>query len=314
MTAAAENVPVMPPLTVVVPTRGRRELVRAAVASIVAQRYEGDISCIVVHDQEEPDASLESLSCEGRTITAIVNTGRPGLAAARNAGLELVTTELIASCDDDDSWLPDKARLQVERLARHPEMLVVGGGINLLMPADRVVQWLGPSDEVTPHDLFRSRRKELHSSTLMMRRKAFELAGRYDELLPQSYAEDYEWLLRVSQFGTIGVVREPLANIKKDGQSWFRERAEVVAEALKYLLGKHPEITASRRGHARILGQIAFATASLGERRAALRWIAKSLLRWPLAPQAGLALVSVVFRADSRLLLRSARSVGRGLS
>jgi glycosyltransferase involved in cell wall biosynthesis len=306
--------PNAPAVTVVVPTRGRRELVRLTVAAVVAQRYDGDIHCIVVHDQEEPDSSLEDLARDGRTVTTTVNKGRPGLAAARNAGLALVTTELIASCDDDDTWLPDKVRLQVERLLAHPEMLVVGGGINLLMPEDRVVEWLGPSDVVTKSDLYRSRRKELHSSTLLMRRKAFDLAGGYDENLPQSYAEDYEWLLRVSRYGSIGVVRVPLANIKKDGTSWFRERAEVVAEALEYLLLTHPEVKVSRPGHARILGQIAFAKASLGQRRDALRWVGRSMFRYPLAPQAGLALFLLVFRADTRVLLRSARSVGRGLS
>jgi glycosyltransferase involved in cell wall biosynthesis len=247
-------------------------------------------------------------------VTTTVNEGRPGLAAARNAGLALVTTELIASCDDDDTWLPDKVQLQVERLLAHPEMLVVGGGINLMMPEDRVVEWLGPSDVVTQSDLYRSRRKELHSSTLLMRRKAFDLAGGYDENLPQSYAEDYEWLLRASRYGSIGVVRVPLANIKKDGTSWFRERAEVVAEALEYLLKTHPEVKVSRPGHARILGQIAFAKATLGQRRDAFRWVARSMYRYPLAPQAGLALFLLVFRTDTRVLLRSARSVGRGLS
>ena len=69
-----------------------------------------------------------------------------------------------------------------------------------------------------------------------MRRSAFDLAGTYDEHLPQSYAEDFEWLLRVSRHGPIGVVRLALANVKKDGPSWFRERAEVVAAALQYVL------------------------------------------------------------------------------
>lgn len=304
----------LPPVTVVVPTRGRRDLVRATVSAVVAQRYAGDVRCIVVHDQEQPDETLNELGRAGRSVEAVVNEGRPGLAAARNAGLRLAHTDLVASCDDDDTWLPDKLRLQVERLQQHPEMLVVGGGINLLMPQDRVVQWLGPADVVSRSHLLRSRRKELHSSTLLMRRKAFDLAGVYDEELPQSYAEDYEWLLRASRFGPVGVVRQPLANIKKDGQSWFRERAEVVAAALTYLLHEHPEIATSRRGHARIMGQIAFATANSGQRREALRWVGRSLSRWPLAPQAVLALVAVTCRVDPRLLLRSARAVGRGLS
>lgn len=317
MTAASSNT--LPPLTVVLPTRGRRELVRASVTSVVNQRYDGPIHCIVVHDQEAADPTLAELARlepgqPERRVSVMVNDGTPGLAGSRNTGVKRADTDFLASCDDDDTWLPDKARLQVQRLLADPDMLVVGAGIRLLMPENRVVEWLGPSDVVTQVDLFTSRRKELHSSTLLMRRRAFDLAGGYDEKLPQGYAEDYEWLLRASRHGSIGVVRQPLANIKKDGQSWFRERAEVVAEALEYLLSTHPELRISRRGHARILGQIAFAKASLGQRRESLRWTRRSLARWPVAPQAALALLQVTVGVDPRLLLRSARLVGRGLS
>jgi hypothetical protein len=303
-----------PAVSVVIPTRGRRELVRLAVESVVAQRYAGAIRCIVVHDQEAPDESLSALSAEGRTVEVVANTGATGLSASRNVGLRMVTTDFVASCDDDDSWLPEKLARQMDRLLAHPELWVVGAGIRLLMAEDRIVEWLGQDDLVTQADLFRSRRKELHSSTLLMRTTVFERVGGYDEKLPQSYAEDYEWLLRAATLGPLGVVREPLALIKKDGQSWFRERNEVVSDALQYLLLKHPEIRASRAGEARILGQIAFAEASLGHRKEALRWAGRSLVRWPLAPQAGLALVQVVFAFDPRTLLRSARLVGRGLS
>lgn len=303
-----------PAVSVVIPTRDRRELVRRSVRSVVEQDYLGDVQCVVVHDQEEPDRSLIELARPRRSVEVHLNTATTGLAGSRNFGLKQVAHDLVASCDDDDWWEPSKVRRQVERLQQNPEMLVVGAGIRLVMAPDRTVEWLGPSDVVTQADLLRSRRKELHSSTLLMRRAAFDQAGAYDELLPQSYAEDYEWLLRVVQHGTVGVVREPLAFIKKDGQSWFRERSDVIAEALEYLLQKHPEFTTSRRGHARILGQIAFARANAGRRREALRLIARSMSRWPLAPQAGLALLQVTFPTDPRLLLKGARVVGRGLS
>ena len=142
----------------------------------------------------------------------------------------------------------------------------------------------------------------------------YDRVGDYDEDLPQGYAEDYEWLLRASSEGSLGVVGEVLAVIKKDGQSWFRERSEVIASALEYLLDRHPELTTSRRGHARILGQIAFAHAGTGERREAMRWIGRSVRRFPLAPQAGLALVQVARRGDPQRLLQTARRVGRGLA
>ena len=87
----------MPRVTVVLPTRGRRELVRLSVAAVVAQRYDGDIRCIVVHDQEKPDEALHDLARQGRTVETVVNEGNPGLAAARNAGLALATSDVIAS-------------------------------------------------------------------------------------------------------------------------------------------------------------------------------------------------------------------------
>lgn len=303
-----------PSVTAVVPTRGRPELVRRTVEAVVAQRYAGSITCLVVHDREEPDPSLAGLAREGRDVCVLVNDGDPGLAGARNRGLREVGTPFVASCDDDDRWLPDKVHRQVQRLRASPELHVVGAGIRLLMPGGRVVERLGASDLVTHGQLLRARHKELHSSTLLMRTGVFDLVGPYDVALPHSYAEDYEWLLRASRLGPLGVVREPLALIAKDGTSYYRERAEVVAAALAHLLATHPELTASRRGHARILGQIAVAHAGLREREQALRWARASLARWPLAPQALLALLQLATGADPRVLLRSARLVGRGLS
>lgn len=318
--AAAPTVPDVtvrwPDVTVVLPTRGRPELVRLAVASVVAQQYDGSVTCVVVHDQEAPDPSLVDLAegIAGRSVHVLTNDHGPGLAGSRNAGLARVRTDYVASCDDDDTWLPDKLRLQVERLLQHPQMLVVGAGIRLHIGPEHDVTWTGPTDLVDLIDLAHGRRKELHSSTLLMRREVFDRAGGYDESLPNSYAEDYEWLLRAVRLGPIGVVREPLAVIKKDGQSWFRERSEVVAAALEYLLRTHPELTLSPRGHARILGQIAFAHASLGRRRTALTYAGRSLRRFPLAPQAGLALAQVLTNGDPQVLLRQARRFGRGLA
>jgi glycosyltransferase involved in cell wall biosynthesis len=303
-----------PDVTVVVPTRGRPDLVRLTVQAIVEQRYPGAIDCIVVHDQEPPEESLEEMARPGRSVRVFRNEGAPGLSGSRNFGLRLVVTDIVASCDDDDTWLPDKVARQVARLTETPSLWVVGAGIRLRMAENRVVTWLGPKDLVTQADLLRGRRKELHSSTLLMRRAVFDEVGGYDESLPHSYAEDYEWLLRASRLGPIGVVREPLADINKISQSWFRERNEVVSAALQHVLSRHPEIRRSRRGHARILGQVAFAEASLGNRREAMRWVGRSMRRWPFAPQVGLALVEVAFAVDPRTLLRTARLVGRGLS
>ena len=80
------------------------------------------------------------------------------------------------------------------------------------------------------------------------------LLGLYDEELPYSYGLDYDWVLRAAKVGSIGLVAQPLADIRKDGTSWYQGGAHKTAEGLECLLAKHPDIATSRRGHARILG------------------------------------------------------------
>ena len=287
---------------------------RETLAGIVAQDYPGELEILVVHDQEDPDPDLESMSVPGRTVRVVLNTEHsPGLAGARNTGVELAAADFIATSDDDDVWHPGKLTAQVRRLLDEPSLLAVGSGIRLLFPGRRV-DWHGRSDHISHTLLLRNRVKELHSSTLVMRRDAFSKAGPYAEDLPHGYAEDYEFVLRVAQAGSIGVVREPLADIRRDNQSWFLQRAENTAEALEFLLASHPEITRSRRGHARVLGQIAFAKASMGQRSEALRQASQALLRYPLAAHAHLAIVQAATGVDPRSALALARRFGRGLS
>lgn len=303
-----------PLVSVIVATRGRPDLVRESIRSVVSQDYEGSVEIFVVHDQEEPDLGLKELSAPGREISILRNTHTPGLTGARNTGLDSVSGSYIATCDDDDTWHATKLRRQIDLLERSPDLLAVGSGIRLMFPEGRIVAWPGRTDRVSLDRLVRNRVKELHSSTLVMRADAFAKAGAYDEDLPHAYGEDYDFVLRLARVGRIGVVTEPLADIRKDVRSWFRDRSKNTSEALRYLLDTHPEIRADRRGHARVLGQIAFAESSMGHRREALRTVGSALLRFPPAPHAHLAIFHIATGTEPMRLLKAARRTGRGLS
>jgi glycosyltransferase involved in cell wall biosynthesis len=302
-----------PLVSVVIPTRGRPELLAETLATITAQDYAGPIEIIVVHDREEVDPTLARLSRPGREIVSIVNTRTGGLCGARNTGLIASHGDFVASCDDDDLWYPSKVTLQVERLQSAPDLLAVGAGIRLLMGERGDVEWPARETVITHERLLVNRVKELHSSTLMMRRSAFDKAGLYDEELPFSYGEDYDWLLRATSVGQVGAVEEILADIRKDVPSWFRSRLLNTATALEYLLDKHPDFREQRRGHARILGQIAYARASAGQRRQGARIAFRALRRDPVAPYAWMALAACL-GVDPGRLLSAARRLGRGLS
>jgi len=302
-----------PLVSVIVPTRGRPDLLRETIAAVMAQTYRGDIECVIVHDQEPPNEKLADLGTARRRVRVVANSHSPGLAGARNTGLDLAQGDFIATCDDDDVWHLGKLQAQISRLRVEPDLLAVGSGIRLRLPG-RTLDWPGRAEEISYQMLLRNRVKELHSSTLVMRREAFAKAGRYDERLPHGYAEDYDWVLRVAQVGRIGLVIEPLADIRKDGESWYLGRAHDVAPALEYMLAKHPDIAASRRGHARMLGQIALARSSLGQRDVGLRCALKGLARWPASLQPCIALVHIATGIHPRYLLRTARLFRRGMA
>lgn len=301
-----------PLVSVIMPTRGRPELVRESIAAVVAQTYPGEIECLVIHDQEPPDGQLAGLGTPQHQVATMVNTHSPGLAGARNTGLDTARGAFIATCDDDDVWHPDKLVRQIERLRGEPGLLVVGSGIRLRLPAGKVLNWPGRAESISYQLLLRNRVKELHSSTLVMRREAFDKVGTYDEDLPRGYAEDYDWVLRAARVAPIAVVTQPLADIRKDAKSWYQ--GGNAAPALEYMLAKHPDFAASPRGHARILGQIAFARSALGERGAALRYAAKAVTRWPMSPYPYIAIVHTATRIHPRHLLRAARLFRRGMA
>jgi hypothetical protein len=303
-----------PDVSVIITTCGRPELVRQTIAAVVAQTYPGDIDCIVVHDQEPPDPTLAALGTARHRVAAVANTGSPGLAGARNAGLGHVRGEYVATCDDDDLWHPDKLILQISRLLDDPELIAVGSGIRLLLPDGKTLDWPGRAERISYEFLLRNRVKELHSSTLVMRRDAFARAGGYDEKLPYGYAEDYDWVLRLAKLGQLGLVTQPLADIRRNAASYYQGGSEKVAAGLEYLLAKHPDIAESRRGRARMLGQIAFAQSSLGHRGPALRYTLRSLASWPTSPHPYIALVHIATGVPPRQLLRAARLMRRDLA
>jgi Glycosyl transferase family 2/Sulfotransferase family len=310
--ASAADGAAWPPVTVIVPTRNRPELVRESIAAVVGQDYPGRIECIVVHDQEPPNEDLTRLSTPQRTVRVVANSHSPGLPGARNAGLDIARDEFIAGCDDDDTWHPAKLRLQIERLLSEPDLLAVGTGIRLMLPRGKIHEWPGRAEEISYRLLLRNRVKELHSSTLVMRREAFAKVGPYDEAIPNGHGEDYDWVLRAARAGRVGLVVQPLADIRKNTTSWYRGVTEIALPGLEYMMAKHPDFTSSRRGHARILGQIAFARSSLGQRGPALRDAVKALTRWPASPYPYVALTHIATGVHPRHIRRAARLFRRG--
>jgi hypothetical protein len=298
-----------PRVSVIVATRDRPELLLRTVSSVLGQSYPGAVECAVVFDQDEPTALPEEVP-SGRYVSALRNTRTPGLAGARNTGILATDAELVALCDDDDVWLPDKLTAQVGLLQRSAASFVACGV--RIRHGDRAVDRV-PPPKVVLEQLTRERVTALHPSTFLIRREALADIGPIDEELPGAYAEDYDLLLRAARLAPICAVPQPLVEVLWHEQSFFTERWQTIADALRYMLSKHPELRADRVGRARIDGQIAFAEAALGHRRDAFRssWQA---LRGNLSERrAYLAIVVAAGVIPASSIIRAANRRGRGI-
>ncbi|MGY1825723.1 MULTISPECIES: glycosyltransferase family 2 protein [unclassified Blastococcus] len=302
-----------PTVGVVVPTHDRPAMLRETLRSILDQDAPVGLDVVVVFDRSTPDRSLEELGRDGRRVRVIANERTPGLAGNRNTGILALDSEWVAFCDDDDLWAPGKLRAQLERVAEHPGVDVVTTAIRVSYEGTEVDR-LAHREEIRHADLLRSRMAMLHSSTLLLRRSA--LLGRLglvDEQIPGSQNEDWDLLLRASAAQPLQHVDQPLVTVRWGRSSHFSRRFTTLVRSLEYMLRRHPGITEDDAGAARVYGQLAFGTAALGERRAALRWAFRALRRRWREPRAVLALAVAGRLVSAERVLSVLNRRGRGV-
>ena len=294
---------------VVISTRNRPELLRRAVAGVVAQTVNCDITCHVVFDQCEPDESLAS-DYPGRRVRVLSNSHTPGLAGGRNTGVLAGSASMVAFCDDDDVWLPEKLEVQLAQMdAEQSDTSVTGIVVEY---DDRSVVRVPTPEQLKLEHLVRHRVMAAHPSSVVVRRSALSRIGLVDEQIPGSYGEDFDWLLRAVQEGPISVVSQPLVRVRWGG-SQFSRQWQTIVDAIDYSLKKHAVFHRDPRALGRLYGRRAFALAAMGKRADARRAAVRTVRVAPREPRAYLA-AAVAFRlVSAERLLHFAHRHGHGI-
>jgi hypothetical protein len=299
-----------PSVTAIIPTRDRPDMLRRAVLSVLGQRYDGEIECLVIYDRQEP-ARPDVVVPSNRVLNIGRNVRTPGLAGTRNSGALIAAGEYLAFLDDDDEWHPDKLRRQMEAMLREPGASMATCGI-VLASGGKTHTRVPRQTSVTLDDLTTSRRAEVHSSTLLMRRDRFvDEIGLIDEDIPGSYGEDYDVLLRAAKIAPLVAVTEPLVTVNWT-VSYFNDRWQTMVEAIHYHLEKHPELK-TPRNLSRMYGRLAFAHAASGETGQARSWARRSIqLNWR-QPRGYLSYLVTWGLVRPAWVVKAAHAVGRGV-
>jgi glycosyltransferase involved in cell wall biosynthesis len=203
-----------PTVSVIVPVYNRARLIGRALESVRLQTYR-DFEVVLGDDASTDDTVAVAQQDWPELKVARLGVNR-GASSARNAAIRESRGRFLAFLDSDDEWLPEKLRVQMDYLQRHPEVAVCAcayrkqwrDGRTMLVPAPH------------PADLT----KALHSaldfhgaSTPVVRREVLDEVGYQDE--DMRILEDWDWMLRISQRHRIEVLDEPLAIIHENNPS-----------------------------------------------------------------------------------------------
>ena len=301
-----------PSVGVVIPTRNRPELVRKAIAGVRGQRYPGDVKVVVVYDQTEPDYLLAAT--DGTQVLVLTNWRTSGLAGARNTGILAVDTELVAFCDDDDQWRPDKLRRQVAALLAEPDSEFATCAIEVEFEG-RTTPRLAGRSRVTVDELARSRMAMLHSSSFLVRREALTdgAIGLVAEDAPGSQNEDWDLLLRAARRAPIVHLDEPLVRVLWGRSSHYAYEYATKISSLRWMMQRHPEISGCRPGAARVYGQLACWSAATGNRSAAWRYSKEAVRANWREPRTAIALAAMTGAVKVENVLSALHRRGRGI-
>ena len=202
------------PLTVVIPTYNRADLLGEAIDSVLGQDWP-DLELLVV-DDGSTDNTPEVLASYGDRLR-VIRQENAGESAARNTGIRAATTELVALLDSDDYWLPGKLARQMALFDLEPAPDVTFTAYTRIGDAPRedivLANWKGTQDDALEQLLLGCR---INTSTAIGRRDAFVEAGLYDTSL--RCAQDYDLWLRIAVHGfRTAYVAEPLATYRIHG-------------------------------------------------------------------------------------------------
>jgi glycosyltransferase involved in cell wall biosynthesis len=191
-----------PTVSVLLPVYNAERYLAEAVESILAQSLD-DFELIAV-DDDSSDRSPQILRrfAEKDPRVRVVRHENRGLVASLNEMIAMARGEFLARMDADDVSLPGRLALQVAYLRDHPDVVAVGGAVDLIDWAGRFLAEGHPAmDHEEIQEMALTGRCALNHPSVTMRRDAVVAVGGYCEEM--DHLEDLDLWLRLGEVGRV---------------------------------------------------------------------------------------------------------------
>ena len=233
-----------PLVSVIIPTYNRAALVCRAIDSVLAQTFT-DYEIIVVDDAGS-DNTEEVLSARYKEkIVYIKKQNNEGLSAARNTGIKAAQGTYIAFLDDDDEWLPEKLRLQIQVLQQYTDSGLVYCGYTQVAGDGAIIRQIRPEKKgfILP-DLLEDNYIAGSASAVLIKKDVLDKVGYFDETL--TACEDWDLWIRIAQLCPIAYADHILVIYKIHADNMHKNLSRMEQNTL-HLLHKHLSLMGTKQ-------------------------------------------------------------------
>jgi glycosyltransferase involved in cell wall biosynthesis len=232
-TATKEELLLDPIVSVVIPSFGRSDKVKGAVASVLSQTFRR-IEVIVVDDASHPALDLSQLDGDERLRTLRLEQNVGG-AAARNRGVAESSGKYVAFLDSDDTWLPTKLedQMRVANTLPEGEDWLIYNSVNLVRGSERRIvpsRTFQISDEIS--DFLVADHNYMQTSGLLLPR-SLAIRNPFDERLRRH--QDFDFVIRLFDAG-VSLYHCKVPNVTWNVDNEDRSRVSSGADAYPTIL------------------------------------------------------------------------------
>jgi glycosyltransferase involved in cell wall biosynthesis len=194
-------------VSVVIPTKDRRELLMQALACALGQRSI-DLEVVVVDDGSSDGSGDAVVASDDDRVRLIRHDAPRGVAIARNAGARAAAGAWLAFLDDDDLWAPDKLARQVGAATETGTHWAYAGAVEIDDRGEVIRGTPPPAPATLVSQLKWINPMPAGSSNVLVETEAFRNVDGFDERL--RHLADWDlWLRLAGATGTPASVPEP---------------------------------------------------------------------------------------------------------
>ena len=236
-----------PKVSIIIPVLNCEQYIAQAIKSALNQSFQ-DFEIMVVDGASADRTPLivKEFSERDKRIN-FVNQLNPGLASARNYGVEIAKGDYIAFLEADDLWHPDKLLLQVKCLESKPDVGLVSCYSAVIDENSLLLGWrLGVDMNGMVYKRVIERNPISTCSIPLIRRECLQNVGLFDERI--KYIDDAELWIRFTRKFPIATIPKALVGYRRWSSNRSTDYKGMIEDGefvLEKVFKKDPALTKS---------------------------------------------------------------------